>query len=277
MSKNVKLNDSLTDLETLLKDAPKASPAKPVEPAKLSPLARCYIAEAVEAQCRIPSLKLKPDYRVELLVRRQKLIDAKQTEHSEAGALIHVVRQLAVDPVNGLFDAQKILQAAMGQVLWMAAVDLHRTERQQLIYDEQMLAEDLAYGVDADQVGREGAPSGLEGAADNEDSIMGFAGDTEEPALPTSDEIVEALVDVNLWINTLASAITLLPLPYTVLNIGANARGKVLYRPIDDPNEALDIQQDRNRKAMEKRNAQAAAEAIARNQATFDAALAMVA
>jgi hypothetical protein len=275
MSTNLKNNTGLADLESLLSSSKPAE--KPAEPAKLSPLARCYIAEAVDSQCKIPSPKLKPDYRAELLVRRQKLIDAIKIEHSEAGGLVHVVRELAVDPINGLFDAQKLLQATMGQVLWMAAVDLHRSERQRLEYDAQMLADDLEHGVDASQIGREGAPSGLQDASDNEDTIMGFAGDSEEPVLPTGEEIVEALVDVNLWINTIASAITLLPLPYTVVSIGANARGKALYRPIDDPKEALDVQQDRNRAAMERRSAQLAAEAVQRNAATFAAATAMAA
>ena len=277
MSQNAKLNTGLSDLETLLATPKQKVEATQATSAKLSPLARCYIAEAVESQCRIPSPKLKPDYRAELLVRRQKLLDAVKAEHGEAGGLVRVVRELAIDPINGLFDAQKILQATMGQALWMAAVDTNRTERATLQYDEHMLAEDLVHGVDASNVGREGAPSGLEGAADNEDAILSFAGDSEQPPLPSADEILEALVDVNLWINTIASAITLLPLPYTVISTGHNPRGKALYRPIDDPNEALDIQQDRNRAAMEKRNAQAAAEAIERNAATFDAAIAMVA
>lgn len=277
MSQNLKLNTGLTDLEALLATPKQKVEAAQATSAKLSPLARCYIAEAVESQCRLPSLKLKPDYRAELLVRRQKLLDAVKAEHGEAGGLVRVVRELAIDPINGLFDAQKILQATMGQALWMAAVDLNRSERQSFQYDEQMLAQDLEHGVDASQVGREGAPSGLEEAADNEDAILGFAGDSEQPTLPSADEILEALVDVNLWINTIASAITLLPLPYIVLSVGHNARGKALYRPIDDPQEALDIQQDRNRESMQKRNAQAAANAIERNAATFEAAIAMVA
>jgi hypothetical protein len=275
VSKNTQPNNGLASLGALLNTATKPEPQ--TEPAKLSPLARCYISESVDSQCRVPSLKLKPDYRAELLARRQKLLDAAKLKHSEAGALIHVVRELATDPINGLFDAQKILQATMGQVLWMAAVDLSRAERAKDTYNAAAHDADLAHGMDANRVGREGAPSGLEGASDNEDAIMGFAGDGEEAPLPTASEITEALVDVNLWINTIASAITLLPLPYTVLNVGHNARGKVLYRPIDDPREALDIQQDRNRESMNKRNAQLASEAIERNAATFDAALAMVA
>lgn len=286
MSKNVKNNTGLSDLSALVGDisddellkqlaAPVEPPAKN-ESGKLTALARCYIAEAITAATRVPSLKLNTDYRLELLTRREKLLAALKTASSEAEAVVMVVRDLATD--GDAFDAQKLLQSVMQQSLWMAAVDTSRADRVNDPLTADAFEHDMTHGVDAASIGRDGnAPYGLENAADNEDAIMGFAGDTEAPVVPSYEEIKAALVDVNLWVNTLGTAIGLLPIPVTSVSIGHNARGKAIWREVHDIDEAIRVQQDRNLKALQKRNAAKAAEAVLRNAALFDAAVAQAA
>jgi len=240
---------------------------------QLSPLARCYIQQSVEGFQKTPSLKLPKDYRTELLVRKNKLDAACKATGSEAEALVAIIKEYAL--TGELFDVQKLLQAVQKQTLWMAAVDSSASDRTRDHFDEYAHQEDAA-GVDRDNL-RGGAPYGLDGASSNDDAILGFVADPEATLPPQHDDIMEALLDVNLWLNTLGSIFELLPIPYTTVPGGANARGKVKWVDITDIGEALELQKVINRDSMRKRAIAQTQALIEQNTALIDAVIAQAA
>lgn len=221
---------------------------------KLSPLARAYVLEAIESLARDPSpnlYKVNPDYWLTLNIR-SAFLKAAIKQQGELNGTIALLEHYALDGDTILLS--NVLRDIMRQTVWMGSIDTSRANRVNREYTEDQFDEDMAHGVDAEKIGRDTvAPVGLEGASDPTDNIMGFAADGERPTPPTPDEIEDAVSDVNCWLNILASEYKVFTVPYGSAPEGFSARGKQLYRNIEGPREALEMQAKANVQTMRKK------------------------
>ncbi len=89
-------------------------------------LAKKYIANAVSSLTRVPSEKLKSDFRAKLAHWRQLIIMALKTT-DEPTALVNVT--MAIVEAQGSWDALRMLRNIGGQLLWQASIDIARDRR----------------------------------------------------------------------------------------------------------------------------------------------------
>lgn len=230
----------------------------PVSNEKLSPLAREYVARAVESLTRTPSPNLKSaDFRATLLHWRAVAIQCLGATKSPAQALVVAIQAIASN--EGTLQAKRLVDNVMGQALWNASVDIDRAE-----YRENRTAGDVEQamreriGAFADEELRHDStthPAGLDPERDP---------DYVEP--PTMEEAIEALVEVNAWLGMLAD---LLPaddterlflqleggLAYTQRKTTSDITGEDMYEPVTDVDEAVEIQRQKNKASFAARTA----------------------
>lgn len=236
--------------------------------AKLAPLASVYINEAIQSLVREPHpnlYKTNPQYFVTVQLRARSL-KAYCKEEGELEGFNHLLEDYAEDGDGiAISDA---LRGVMKQSLWMASIDTARYNRVEREYTAEQFDEDQAHGVDSALIGRDTvAPVGLEGANDNTDAIMGFSSDSERPKPPHPDDIVNALIDVNLWLNLIAEKHNTFHVPYASEATGWSPRGQRVFTNVENPVHAIELQSKANILAMQKKNAiKARADAAERKQ-----------
>lgn len=229
--------------ESLKTQAESSEASAPTPPnMTLTPLAKLYIANGVSSLTRVPSPKLKDDFRATLMHWRGLLINALRTQ-DEPTALVQVV--LAITATEGAFDALRLIRNVANQLLWQAAIHVARDRRTQSeIEDEQH-------------------PMFDEGQTTYEPS------DTVH--YPDEHDAIDAYTLAHAWLSALADNLAVdeddrirlgleSGLEYTsVLNEDGATWDRVF-----DVDDAIDVQLEKNRQAMVRRNAD---KVLARKQA----------
>jgi hypothetical protein len=199
----------------------------------MTPLAKKYIANAVSSLTRVPSPKLKPDFRATLLHWRQLLIAALKTQ-DEPMALVNVV--LVLTASEGAFDALRMLRNVGSQMLWQAALDVARDRRT------------------ASEVKDEQAPTLDEGQTTYEPS--------DTVAAPTEDDAKDAFMLGHTWLSAIADNLAVdeddrirLGLESGLEYTSVQDEDHETWVRVFDVDEAIEIQLEKNRQAMVKRNA----------------------
>ena len=197
---------------------------------ELLPLAKVYLANAISALTRMPSPNLKnADFRATLNHWREVLIVALKTA-DEPTAFVNAV--LAIVEGEGTFEAARMIRNVSQQLLWQASLDVQRDRR-------------TAGDVANQSTFQDG----------EEDHI-----DSDAVVPPTEDEALDAYVEAHGWLGMIAD---LLPvddddrarlgldsgLEFTQVKEGDN------WVRVYGVNDAIEIQLQKNRDAMKRRDA----------------------
>jgi hypothetical protein len=138
----------------------------------MNPLSKTYLAKAIQNLTRMPSPKLKDDFRATLMHWRALALMALRTA-DEPTAFVNVV--LATVESEGSFDALRLIRNVGQQILWQASVDIQRDRR---------LASELEQN----------------GFQDGEEDHI----DADYVPPPVEDEAIDAFVEAHGWLSTLA-------------------------------------------------------------------------
>jgi hypothetical protein len=147
--------------------------SEPREASGMDALAKTYLHNAITSLTRVPSPKLKSDFRATLNHWRSLLIMALKTA-DEPAAFNNTI--MAVVETEGSFDALRMIRNVSQQLLWQAAIDIQRDRRNQ---------------------GDIGDPSTFnDGEPDHMDA------DTE--LAPTEDEAIDSYTEAHAWLSNVA-------------------------------------------------------------------------
>jgi len=217
--------------------------------AKMTPLAKNYLAASLDSLCRIPNSALTEAFRARLNTFREFIgLVKKQGVKGEVPIIAAVVSVLAVDG-TGKIDAITMLRQLVGQVIWLGSMDITRINNRERGRDEQRMA-----------------PAGMDNMSDHSDAIAGFVSPDTNPTAELTDELVfGAVLEVHGVLSTIAD---MLPdnederiylrlesgLSYLDERIEDPAMpGGYRYEPVHDIDKAMDIQHVRNAESMRKR------------------------
>jgi hypothetical protein len=218
-------------LKTQVESSEASAPTPP--DMTLTPLAKLYIANSVSSLTRVPSPKLKPDFRATLMHWRELLIAALKTQ-DEATALAQVM--LVLTATEGAFDAMRLIRNVANQMLWQASIHIARDRRTQ------------------------------SEAEDEQRSTLDEGQTTYEPSdavhHPDEHDAIDAYTLAHAWLSALADNLAVdeddrirlgleSGLEYTsVLNEDGTTWDRVF-----DVGDAIEAQLEKNRQAMVRRNA----------------------
>lgn len=216
---------------------------------QLTPLAKKYIADAVLSATRAPSPNIKSDaFRTTLLLHKELTTEALKGRN-EPEALIAVASSLII--ADGPFAAVRYVQQIIGQMQWLASVDVMRARRTPGDMEHEDL--NLTNGQIATHM-RDEVYTGPEG--------LDPTRDVDYVAPPTEDEAVDAFVDAHSWVQCVFE--TLVPLeadrksvhmdgglPFGTIR--ETVRGVTVYSNAYSAGDAIEAQIEANEVAMRAR------------------------
>lgn len=249
------MKDQMTEVKGQI-DESKA--AEQLGQPRLVPLARNYLAQSIDAVCRIPSPNLKnTEFRATLLHWRAVMLQSIAATKNHASAFTVAIQAIASS--EGALQAKRLIDNVMGQSLWSATVDIGRARAR---------ADQTAGDVEMALRERVGAFANEELRGDADPFPMGLdpARDPDNVEPPSEEEAIEALENVNAWLSMIAD---LLPaddaerqflgledgLPYTQRKDTSDIDGETVYVAVHDINEALEIQLEKNKASFAARTA----------------------
>jgi hypothetical protein len=212
-------------------------------PQGVSPLAKEYLARAVNNLKRPVAPTLSTNYRTKMSHFRDLLLQCEAKGQFEGQSLITVATACAVTSKG---DALMLLKRVMSQVLWQAASDVQRDRRDGNVYPNEVKS----------------APYGLQDASSNEDAITGFAG-PQERTLVREEDAVLALGEINVVLSSLADSFMRddQERAYFQLEDGLEftqrveeVNGVKTYKPVHDIDQALDVQFVQNQVSRARAN-----------------------
>jgi hypothetical protein len=212
-------------------------------PQGVSPLAKEYLARAVNNLKRPVAPTLSTNYRTKMSHFRDLLLQCEAKGQFEGQSLITVATACAVTSKG---DALMLLKRVMSQVLWQAASDVQRDRRDGNVYPNEVKS----------------APYGLHDASSNEDAITGFAG-PQERTLVREEDAVLALGEINVVLSSLADSFMRddQERAYFQLEDGLEftqrveeVNGVKTYKPVHDIDQALDVQFVQNQVSRARAN-----------------------
>jgi hypothetical protein len=208
-------------------------------------LAKMYLSAAIQSLTRLPSPKLKSDFRATLNHWRSLMIMALKNG-DEPTAFTHTV--MAVVETEGAFDALRMIRNVSQQLLWQAAVQIQRDRRSQADIGDQSTFND--------------------GESTHEDV------DAEQA--PTEDEVIDSYTEAHAWLSNMADLLATNEDDRVRLGLESGLEYTQVKRDdgewvrVYDLSDAIEAQIEKNTDAMKRREAskilaqKAAFEALAR-------------
>lgn len=227
------------------------------DPPQLSVLSEVLIKNAIHNSLRTPSASLKPDFRAFLNHMALMIREALKRTKAEIPALVDVVYALASEGAR--IDALRLIKGVQGNCLWQASIMVNR---------------------DRNPRPARNAPDGLQGAANNEDTIAGMAGSQEAEVPPTEDEAIEALEETNIWLGCLLDLIVIDEVDRDFLSLTDgleyisekfDVEGFDKWIPVHDVHHAIELQLVKNENSLKARSART----VQRRESAFEAIKAM--
>lgn len=202
----------------------------PREQAGMDRLARSYLTNAISSLTRMPSMKLKADFRATLTHWRSLLIMALKTA-DEPTALVNTI--MAIVETEGSFDALRMIRSVGGQLLWQASIDIQRDRR-----SEGDVAESSMFN---------------DGEASHEDA------DAEASA--TEDEAIDAYTEAHAWLSNVADLLAVDEDDRIRLGLESGLEYTQVKQDgewvrVYDISEAVEIQIEKNLESLKRRESQ---------------------
>lgn len=261
--------------------------AKPAsKPKTLSPLAKKYMFDALEKTSQPPSPRLKdsaPEYYLEL-TGRANLLRLAESKVGLSNGFMLVVQATAI---AGAVNVYRLLSDLQRQITWQATLDIQRDRKGARALRSDTVDTDMYLRADEAlkrQLGMveatpdTGNQDGLHN--DHRDAPVGLdpERDPDYMAPPGEYEVLDALVEVNAYLSVVLR--TVLPdekdRAYVNADLGVPFTTRVdgegdtrSYHPVHDAAEAIEVQIEANKTAIEKRRRQAAEAAVKANAALF--------